>query len=172
MTSKKLPVFAPFEVVIHNAPVDCWVSFLGKVFNITSIIRQYIHTDQENIIKPLLAFAGKDLSHWFDEATGELQHFLHPITGVRVPYCPHGRIPDVSPYQVPSPLWKPLEELPWWRNEKYQIGTLTKLVRPLRIVNMLIRKEVVINVCWEDSFYRILERYSMFNSEADSYTWV
>ncbi|KAJ8975069.1 hypothetical protein NQ317_017549 [Molorchus minor] len=31
--------------------------------------------------------------------------------------------------------------------------------------------EVQLNVCCEDTFYRIQERYSMFNSDAASYTW-
>lgn len=54
---------------------------------------------------------------------------------------------------------------------RYQIGVLTKQVRPIRIINMLIVKEVTMNVCCEDTFNRISERYSLFNSEPESYTW-
>lgn len=36
---------------------------------------------------------------------------------------------------------------------------------------MLTLAEVTINVCCEDTFQRILERYLIFNSDADSYTW-
>ncbi|RZC38158.1 cytochrome b5 domain-containing protein 1-like, partial [Asbolus verrucosus] len=113
--NKKLPVYAPFEVIIHNTSNDCWVSFLGKVFNLTALIKR--HRD-DDCIKSILAFAGKDISHWFDERTGEIQHFIHPVTGVEVPYCPHGRLPDVS-YEVPSVLWRPLEGNPWWKNDNY-----------------------------------------------------
>nr|CAI5843826.1 unnamed protein product [Callosobruchus analis] len=119
-----------------------------------------------------LNILGKDISHWFDEKTGDIQYYIHPETGCRIPYCPHGPIPDVS-VQVPSTDWRPLEGKPWWRDDQYQIGLLTKRVRPIRIINMIcpFAKEVLINVCCEDTFYRIQERYSMFNSDADSYTW-
>lgn len=114
---KPWPIFAPFEVVIHNKPNDCWVSLLGKVLDITPLIKEY---SGEKCIKPLLAMAGKDISHWFDERTGDIQHYIHPETGVRVPYCPHGLLPDVS-VVVPATSWKPLESPPWWKNEKYQV---------------------------------------------------
>lgn len=105
---------APFEVVIHNKPNDCWVSFLGKVYNITPLIKQY---QGENCVRPLIAFAGKDISDWFDAKTGDIQHYIHPITGVRVPYCPHGRIPHVE-IQIPSTEWRPLKRTPWWFDDK------------------------------------------------------
>ncbi|KAI4460949.1 hypothetical protein MML48_5g00021099 [Holotrichia oblita] len=163
------PIYiAPFEVVIHNKPDDCWVSFLGKVFNVTPLIDEYKNQD---CIRPLLAFAGKDISHWFDAKTGDIQHHVHPITGARVPYCPHGRIPHVE-IQVPSTKWRPLSQKPWWFDDKrYMVGLLTKRVRPVRIVNTLICKEVHLDVCCEDTITRIMERYSIFNSDSNSYTW-
>lgn len=105
---------APFEVVIHNKPTDCWVSFLGKVFDITPLIKQY---QTENCIKPLIAHAGKDISNWFDPETGDIRHYIHPVTGVKVPYCPYGRLPDIE-YQVPTSKWRPVPEVPWWKNKK------------------------------------------------------
>lgn len=105
---------APFEVAIHNKPEDCWVSLLGKVLDITPLIKEY---EGEDCVKPLLAHAGKDISNWFDVLTGEIRHHIHPITGASIPYCPFGRLPDVLP-QVPTTKWKPLKELPWWKNEK------------------------------------------------------
>lgn len=54
---------------------------------------------------------------------------------------------------------------------RYQIGLLTKRVRPIRIINMLCPKEVVLNVCSEDTFNKIQQRYLMFNSDAASYNW-
>ncbi|XP_008196009.2 cytochrome b5 domain-containing protein 1 [Tribolium castaneum] len=168
MTEIKLPVYAPFEVIIHNQPTDCWLSLLGKVLDVTPLVREY---KDKNCIKPILAFAGKDVSHWFDEKTGEIQHFIHPVTGVQVPYCPHGPLPHVA-CQVPSTTWRPLEGTPWWLDSKYQIGVLTKMVRPIKIINLLLGRAVVINVCCEDDFFRIQERYSLYTSEPDSYTWV
>lgn len=109
------PYYAPFEVVIHNTPEDCWVSFLGKVFNITPLLKKH---ETEKCVAPLIAMAGKDISHWFDERTGDIQHYIHPVTGCRVPYCPFGPIPDVS-VEVPATAWKPLSRLPWWLDEKW-----------------------------------------------------
>lgn len=114
MSQRKWPYFAPFEIVVHNTPDDCWVSFLGKVCNITSLIADYA---SDNCIKPLLAMAGKDISHWFDTRTGDIRHFIHPLTGCRIPYCPHGPIPDVS-VQVPATSWETLKRIPWWHDEK------------------------------------------------------
>nr|XP_023012692.1 cytochrome b5 domain-containing protein 1 [Leptinotarsa decemlineata] len=163
------PYFAPFEVVIHNTPDDCWVSILGRVLNVTPLIKEH---QGEKCIRPILSMAGKDISCWFDEKTGDIQHYINPENGCRVPYCPHGPIPDV-PLQVPATNWRPLGRLPWWNDPKYQIGLLTKRVRPLRIINMTnpFDKEVLLNVCCEDTFLRIQERYSFFNSNAESYTW-
>lgn len=114
-TSPEIPLYiAPFEVVIHNKLHDCWVSFLGKVYNITSLLKEF---EGQDCIRPLLAFAGKDISNWFDAKTGDIQHYIHPITGARVPYCPHGRIPHVE-IQVPSTKWRPLDRKPWWFDDK------------------------------------------------------
>ncbi|CAG9865236.1 unnamed protein product [Phyllotreta striolata] len=161
--------FAPFEVVIHNKPDDCWVSLLGKVLDVTPVIRQYAG---QRCIAPLLTMAGKDVSHWFDETTGDIQHYVHPITGCRVPYCPHGPLPDVR-VPVPATDWQPLCKPPWWHDKRYQIGLLTKRVRPLRIINMIcpFTREVLINVCCEDTFWRIEDRYMEFNNDAECYTW-
>ncbi|KAG5899274.1 hypothetical protein JTB14_012276 [Gonioctena quinquepunctata] len=167
--TEKLSYFAPFEVVIHNTPDDCWVSLLGKVLNITPLIEEH---RGEKCIKPLLAMAGKDITCWFDEKTGDIQYYINPENGCRVPYCPHGPLPDV-PVQVPATKWRPLGKLPWWNDPKYQIGLLTKRVRPIRIINMVcpFSKEVLLNVCAEDTFFRIQDRYLLFNNDADSYTW-
>ena len=109
-----MQIYAPFEVVIHNSPSDCWVSFLGKVFDITPIIKQY---EDQSCIKPLVAMAGKDISHWFDDKTGDIQQYIHPETGVKVPYCPHGPLPDI-PVEVPATSWMPLlDRSPWWKDE-------------------------------------------------------
>nr|CAD7398900.1 unnamed protein product [Timema poppensis] len=84
----------------------------------------------------------------------QLKHRIHPVTGVRVPYTPHGPIPHVS-LEVPNPLWR-LVGVPWWVDPKYVIGFLTEKARP---------------VCKEDKLTRILERFLPFNSHASSYTF-
>lgn len=32
--------FTPNEVLTHNSPEDCWVSFLGRVWDLTPICAQ------------------------------------------------------------------------------------------------------------------------------------
>ncbi|XP_045469055.1 cytochrome b5 domain-containing protein 1 [Harmonia axyridis] len=167
LEKKKLPYIAPFEVVVHNKATDCWVSVLGKVFDITPLIKQY---EGQACVKPLIALAGKDLSHWFDAKTGAIRHRIHPVTGVLTPYCPNGAFPDVQ-CQVPDSQWRAINGPPWWDRPQYQIGILTKRVRSLKIINMLTFHEVQINVCCEDTFRRIQERYSIFNKDPDSYAW-
>ena len=108
------PIFGPFEVILHNKPDDCWISFLGKVFDVTPLIKQY---KREDCVKPLIAFAGKDVSNWFDERTGDIQYRVHPITGVEVPYLPHGPLPETE-CEVPSTKWRPYENPPWWMSQK------------------------------------------------------
>ncbi|XP_017775365.1 PREDICTED: cytochrome b5 domain-containing protein 1 [Nicrophorus vespilloides] len=159
--------FGPFEVVIHNRPEDCWVSLLGKVLNITPLIKEH---ESEDCVKPLLAFAGKDISDWFDPRDGDILHYVHPVSGCHDPYIPHGRIPDVE-VQVPATRWQPLDRKPWWKDPKYEVGLLTKKVRPIRIINPLFGLEVHMNVCCEDTVLRIKERYSIFNSDANIYLW-
>ncbi|XP_031338769.1 cytochrome b5 domain-containing protein 1 [Photinus pyralis] len=158
---------APFEVVIHNTKHDCWVSLLGKVLDITNLIKEF---ENEKCVRPLLAEAGKDISQWFDEDTGDIRTYVHPITGAKVPYCPHGPLPHVPP-QVPATSWRPIL-LPWWKDPQYEVGPLTKRVRPLKILNMLTCQEAYINVCCEDTILRITERYSIFNRDGLSYTWL
>uniref|UniRef100_A0A1B6KHP1 Cytochrome b5 domain-containing protein 1 n=1 Tax=Graphocephala atropunctata TaxID=36148 RepID=A0A1B6KHP1_9HEMI len=162
-----LPYFTPKEVVIHNTPEDCWVSFLGIVRDLTPLVEQYEGTRE---IKPILAYAGKDISHWFDPRTGDIVHRIHPVTGVRVPYTPHGPVPDVL-LQPPTTEWRPLDHKPWWFDPFYVVGYVTRAARIVRIMNVLAKTEVTIEVCSEDTLERILQRHLVRNSNAQSYTW-
>ncbi|EEB19742.1 Cytochrome b5 isoform, putative [Pediculus humanus corporis] len=146
-----LRYYLPTDVILHNKPEDCWVSFLGKVCDVTPIVKEY---ENEKEVKPLLAHAGKDISHWFDERTQDIKYMIHPVTGVKVPYCPHGPIPHVHP-QVPSTKWQPLpgvkrpyDGLPWWRNKKYVVGLLSKNPRPLKIVNTAVPESHRNSLAW------------------------
>lgn len=66
--------FTPSEVAAHNTSSDCWVSFLGVVYNITSLCEQYAG---DVLLKPVVAHAGKDISHWFDPQTGDVSINLY-----------------------------------------------------------------------------------------------
>ncbi|KAJ8975070.1 hypothetical protein NQ317_017550 [Molorchus minor] len=79
-----MAVHSPFEVVTHNTKEDCWVSFLGKVLdrNIKTKDASCLDCHGWERLKPL--------------RTGDIQHYIHPETGVRVRCLPPGPIPDVS----------------------------------------------------------------------------
>ncbi|XP_053995896.1 cytochrome b5 domain-containing protein 1 [Hylaeus anthracinus] len=160
--------FLPTEVAIHDTPDDCWVSFNDGVYDLTDLCKVWSGTRE---IKPILAHAGKDISHWFDHETNDIRYHVHPVTGVLVPYCPHGPIPDVNPHVVPTSAWRPLDRCPWWLDGTYRKGHLTRNPRPCRILNVLTGIQVVVMVCEEDSIRRIQERVLLYNANGTSYTW-
>ena len=47
---------------------DCWISIFGKVYDFTSLIK----ANPGPLVQPLIEKAGKDISNWFDEATGDV----------------------------------------------------------------------------------------------------
>ena len=60
--------YTPAEVAVHNTHTDCWVSFLGKVFDLTRLV-----AENEGILtQPIVVEAGMDISHWFDPATEDV----------------------------------------------------------------------------------------------------
>ncbi|XP_076388709.1 cytochrome b5 domain-containing protein 1 [Megachile rotundata] len=142
-SSKVLKYFLPTEVALHNTSVDCWVSYNDEVYDLTDLCKLWANQRE---IKPILAYAGKDISHWFDHEKNDIKYHIHPVTGVSVPYCPHGPIPDVASCVVPAVTWRPLDKCPWWLDTKYKKGFLTKNARPCRILNVLTGIQVVIMV--------------------------
>jgi hypothetical protein len=61
----------PATVAEHNTHTDCWVSFLGRVFDLTKLV-----AENEGILtQPIVAVAGTDISHWFDARTGDVRRF-------------------------------------------------------------------------------------------------
>ncbi|KAK0165938.1 hypothetical protein PV328_004413 [Microctonus aethiopoides] len=160
-----IPYYLPTEVVVHNKPDDCWVSYMTDVFNLTNLCTLWRDTEE---IKPILANAGKDISHWFDHLRHDIRYYIHPITGASVPYCPHGPIPDVGNI-MPVCDWRPLHRCPWWLDYKFRIGKITSNPRPIKILNVLTGQSAIIMVCEEDTINRIKHRYLLFNNNAMSY---
>lgn len=159
--------YTPNEVAIHNATADIWVSYLGKVYNLTKLVQE----NRENeLIKPILASAGKDISHWFDSETGDIKTYVDPETGIKQYYTPHGRFIHIPPSH-PSSNWAVDFGKVWWKNPIYELGILSKKTRNIRIVNTLTSKENTIEVCAEETLDQILERYLPYNFHAGSYTW-
>ncbi|VVC41249.1 Cytochrome b5-like heme/steroid binding domain [Cinara cedri] len=99
-----------------------------------------------------------------------IKTLLHPETCVRMSALPF-RLPD-EPYFKPDIDWIPQNvnnKLPWWQDENYNVGLET--VRPIevRVTNPLIKRTATVKVCVEDTVHRIMERYSAYNPEFDSY---
>ncbi|KAF7994574.1 hypothetical protein HCN44_004046 [Aphidius gifuensis] len=156
--------YLPSEVVIHNKPDDCWVSYFGGVYDLTKFCNE---ADDEDVIKPIIANAGKDISHWFDHGKNDIKYQLDESSGDVVICCPHGKIPNI----IFGSKFRPLDKCPWWLDENYKIGNLTINSRPCKIVNTLTSCEVIILVCEEDKISKIQERYLAFNCHASNYIW-
>ena len=61
--------YTPAEVAVHNTHTDCWVSFLGRVFDLTKLV-----SENEGVLtQPIVASAGTDISHWFNPKTGDVR---------------------------------------------------------------------------------------------------
>jgi cytochrome b involved in lipid metabolism len=57
--------FTKKEVAVHHKTDDAWLIVSGKIYDLSSVIRKYGPDAAES--KPLVMFAGKDISHWFDK---------------------------------------------------------------------------------------------------------
>ncbi|KAJ3303441.1 Cytochrome b5 domain-containing protein 1 [Kappamyces sp. JEL0829] len=174
--AKKFPYFTPDQVAQHNAPDDCWVSWLGCVYNLTEVVQSHagirsLLISGDPLCTPILANAGQDISHWFDRTTGSLKTQINLLTGCETPITPVGRFLDVPP-PLPRSDWKPKEGFtPWWIDQSNCMGYLSKKTRKIKIVNMLTKDEHILEVCSEDSMSAIQDRYTATNAHAKGYMW-
>lgn len=86
----------------------------------------------------------------------QLKTHLHPETGARVSALPY-RIPHESTFEPPDVGWEPnTVTIPWWQDEKYNVGMET--IRPInvRILNPLIKRSITIKV-WKHK--KLLREY-------------
>jgi len=167
MSTSRPKYFTPNEVSVHNTQKDIWVSFLGKVYDLTPLSVQH---QGDVLLKPIIANGGKDLSHWFDKKTKDIRMYVDPITKCQFPYTPFGRIIHTPPL-CPRTDWANDFGRPWWKNENYCIGVLSQKTRKIRIVNTLTSQEQVLEVCSEENMREIQNRYFHYNKHAGSYTW-
>ncbi|XP_011300510.1 cytochrome b5 domain-containing protein 1 isoform X1 [Fopius arisanus] len=159
--------YLPTEVAVHNTPEDCWLSYLHTVYDLSDLCKNWRDTRE---ISPIIAHAGKDISHWFDHSRGDIKHHVDRVTGHSVPFCPHGPIPHVGTTS-PVSTWRPIDRCPWWLDQRYKKGRLTKNSRPCRIINTLTGCSAIISVCEEDTIRRIQERFLIFNANGRHYDW-
>ncbi|XP_011726079.1 chromodomain-helicase-DNA-binding protein 3 isoform X4 [Macaca nemestrina] len=159
--------FTPAEVAQHNRPEDLWVSYLGRVYDLTSLAQEY---KGNLLLKPIVEVAGQDISHWFDPKTKDIRKHIDPLTGC-LRYCtPRGRFVHVPP-QLPCSDWANDFGKPWWQGSYYEVGRLSAKTRSIRIINTLTSQEHTLEVGVLESIWEILHRYLPYNAHAASYTW-
>lgn len=165
-TAAKKRYFTMNEVQEHCSEDDAWVSANGKVLDITPLLTRY----KGPLALPLVRVAGTDISHWFDPKTGDLRRCVDPETGLETYVQTYGRfvhVPTLRPdYSVDVGY-----DLPWWQDQQFVIGELTKKPRKVRIINTLNGHEVTIEVCSEETLEEVKARYTAINAHAGSYTW-
>jgi len=166
MPSGSRRYYTPSEVSGHDRAEDCWVSIFGRVYDLTSLLKEHMTI----LAQPIINNAGKDISYWFDAETGDVKMHMNPATELRVPYTPMGRFIHIPPPE-PDVEWDNTFEVPWWKDDKYVVGKLSQKTRPVMVVNMLTRQEHRLDVCSEETMEEILDRYLDFNAHAGSYTW-
>ncbi|KAJ3179294.1 Cytochrome b5 domain-containing protein 1 [Geranomyces variabilis] len=164
--------FTPAEVELHNAPEDCWLSWLGNVYDVQPLIDEH---KGDPLLVPIIKNAGKDISHWFDKKTGDLKTQTNPLTKCVTPYTPEGRFLHVPP-PFPQSDWALSVDsesgLPWWLDkETYCIGRLSQKTRSIRVINTLTRDEHILEVASEEKLAAVQDRYLAFNSHAKGYMW-
>ncbi|NP_001017684.1 cytochrome b5 domain-containing protein 1 [Danio rerio] len=159
--------FTPNEVSLHNTINDIWVSYLGKVYDLTPLLEAY---KGDVLLKPIIECAGKDISHWFDPKTKDILTHVDPLTGCIKYYTPRGRFIHIPP-PCPRTDWANNFGKPWWKDNRYEVGLLSAKTRWIRIINTLTSQEQKLEVCSEESLDEILHRYLFYNSHAASYTW-
>uniref|UniRef100_A0A3B5M7Y4 Cytochrome b5 domain-containing protein 1 n=1 Tax=Xiphophorus couchianus TaxID=32473 RepID=A0A3B5M7Y4_9TELE len=90
---KRPRFFTPAEVASHFTAGDLWVSFLGKVCDLTPLMKQH---SGDVLLLPIMECAGKDISSWFDPKTRDVSFILS---------SPFTLIPSVKPAEVV--VWLP-----------------------------------------------------------------
>ncbi|KAJ1615981.1 cytochrome b5 domain-containing protein 1-like protein [Pavlovales sp. CCMP2436] len=158
--------YTPQEVAEHDTAENCWVSFFGRVYDLTPLL----DANKSVLAQPIVDHAGQDLTHWFDAVTQDVKVHVNPATELRVPYTPMGRFIHIPPPE-PTTDWVVDFEKPWWKDDKYAVGSLTRKTRKIRVKNMLTRQDHLLEVCSEETMAEVLDRYTAFNSHASSYTW-
>ncbi|XP_054848329.1 cytochrome b5 domain-containing protein 1 isoform X2 [Eublepharis macularius] len=135
--------YSPQEVSVHNRPTDLWLSFLGRVYDLTPLAKEY---KGDLLLKPLLEAAGKDISHWFNPKTKDIQMHINPLTGCLKYYTPQGRFVHIPP-PLPRSDWANDFGVPWWKDSRYEVGILSTKTRHIRIINTLTSQEHTLERC-------------------------
>ncbi|KAH0571354.1 Cytochrome b5-like Heme/Steroid binding domain-containing protein [Spironucleus salmonicida] len=173
--------FTPKEIKEHCTPSDCWVSKFGKVYDYTNLIKR----SPAKLVEALSRSAGEDVSSWFDPTTGDFYKISNPLDENDRYRLPLG-LPTLHTADVYSPIQQeidhqpittvdaasPTVENPWWRDQSYCIGNLTKNAREIDILNSLTSQKHRLEVADELTIAEIAGRYNRFNSNClTGYQW-
>jgi hypothetical protein len=154
------------DVAKHNSSHNCWVSWSGRVYDLTPLLAEYTGP----LAQPIIDAAGSDISHWFDDSTGQPKTHIDPVTGLEEIYCPWGRYIHVPP-QGPESNWATNVNPPWWEDPRYFIGLSSGRTRKVTIQNLLTKQKNTLEVPVEETVAEIRDRYLISNAHAASYTW-
>ena len=80
-------------------------------------------------MEPLIQAAGTDITSWFDEKTKEPRSFIN-AKGETEHYIPKGKYLHLDAKNDPLTI-------PWWKNQDFFIGKLTKKSQWVPIINTL-----------------------------------
>ena len=96
------------------------------------------------LIEPIVANAGRDISHWFDTTTQDVKTWIDPLTNERAYYTPMKRFLHVPapPYEAKSKTQEAIPVIPWWQDSKYMIGYLSRKTRFVRIINTQFHSQI------------------------------
>ena len=101
------------EVMAHNRADDLWVSFFGRVYDLTNLVAE----NPGHLVQPIVDAAGTDISHWFDPVTKQVRTYVDPETEFEMPFTPMGAFLHCPP-AVPTAQWSSnigTRGLPCWR---------------------------------------------------------
>uniref|UniRef100_A0A3Q0RPW0 Cytochrome b5 domain containing 1 n=1 Tax=Amphilophus citrinellus TaxID=61819 RepID=A0A3Q0RPW0_AMPCI len=146
----------------------CWPHFLNSSYHTPP--RCLCAPPCDILLLPIMEFAGKDISSWFDPKTEDILKYVDPLTSCVAYYTPRGRFLHTPP-TGPRSDWDGDIGQPWWKDRRYEVGLLSAKTRWIRVVNTLTSQEQRLEVCSEENLNEILQRYLCYNSHARSYTW-
>jgi len=158
--------FTPAEVLSHNRADDLWVSYFGRVYDLTTLVAE----NPGHLVHPIIDAAGTDISHWFDPVTKNVKTFVDPETEFETPFTPMGDFLHCPPTK-PTADWSSNFGKPWWQDGSFKIGTLTSRTRKITLFNMLSKQSTTLEVCCEETLDEIQRRYLAHNGHSSSYTW-
>ncbi|XP_037805588.1 cytochrome b5 domain-containing protein 1 [Lucilia sericata] len=159
----KMKYYLYDEVCIHNNKNDFWVVIHGNILDLTPLIND--RQDSWNVnLDYLMAFGGKDLSHFF-HLNNLPKTEISPLTGKpRVLFPPILELAQSEQLKTPGKLWS--------QDPLYHIGQVTKKERKIRLINTLTATTTFMKVCAEDTIYDIQRKYKeIYNNHAGSYLW-